>query len=361
MLSLNIHAEIEAFTLQVQCDFPADGISAVFGRSGSGKSTLLRCIAGFQTCQGIIRFGDEVWVDSQQGTNLPAHGRPVGYVFQDARLFNHLDVAGNLRFATKRAAAPAAIDLPTVVDTLALGDLLHRQTENLSGGERQRVALARTLLCQPQLLLLDEPLSALDLRRKGELLPYIRSTCERFQIPALFVSHAIDEVAQLAAHTMVLETGSVQTAGPTLDVLEHPNLQELTGREESGAVLSGHVAAFDETYQLAHIRCAAQDLVVPTLQAPAADAPVRLFVRARDVSVATSPPQNTSVRNVLQGRLHAVGVDPSTPFAELVIDVGEQLLHARVTRAAVAELGLSENDVIYALIKSVSFDQGGSA
>jgi len=361
MLSLDIQARVEGFELTVNTTFPAQGISAVFGRSGSGKSTLLRCIAGFQACRGHISFSDEVWLDSQRTIHQPAHRRPVGFVFQDARLFSHLDVAGNLRFATKRAAPPLAISMDAVVETLALADLMHRHTDTLSGGERQRVALARTLLCQPKLLLLDEPLSALDLSRKAELLPYIRSTCERFEIPALFVSHAIDEVAQLAEYTMVLDHGVVQTRGATLDVLEHPNLLQLTGRAESGAVLRGLVTAFDEAFQLAHIRCAGQDLMVPTLDAPAPETPVNLFIRARDVSIATAPPQHSSVRNVVQGRLQSIQADPASPFAELVIDVGEQLLHARITRAAVAELGLSENDAIYALIKSVSFDQGGSA
>lgn len=360
MLQLDIHSRVEDFELTVESDFPANGISAVFGRSGSGKSTLLRCIAGFEDCQGNIRFGDEVWLNSRDGINVAAHRRPVGFVFQDARLFSHLDVAGNLQFAAQRATLPLDISMQAVIETLALADLLHRQTENLSGGERQRVALARTLLCQPRLLLLDEPLSALDLSRKAELLPYIRSTCERFQIPALFVSHAIDEVAQLAEHTLVLDHGSVQTKGPTLDVLEHPNLQQLTGRAESGAVLSGQVSAFDETFQLAHIECAGQDLMVPTLQPPSLGTAVNLFIRARDVSVATTAVQHTSVRNVLHGRLQSIQADKDSPFAELVIEVGDQLLHARVTRAAVAELGLCENDALYALIKSVSFDQGGA-
>ena len=280
-------------------------------------------------------------------------------MFQDARLFSHLNVAGNLQFATKRAPLPHTITMDAVVETLRLQNLLHRQTDNLSGGERQRVALGRTLLSQPKLLLLDEPLSALDLGRKAELLPYIRSISETFAIPALFVSHAIDEVAQLAQHTLVLDNGAVQTTGPTLDVLEHPNLQQIAGRNESGAVLSGRVQAYDEEFQLVHILCAGQELVVPTLQPPARDSQINLFVRARDVSVATAAPQRTSVRNVLHGEISSIKAPPGTPFAELVIDVGGQLLHARITRAAVTDLGLAENDAVHALIKSVSFDQGG--
>jgi molybdate transport system ATP-binding protein len=360
MLNLEIRAGFDDFTLELHSSFPARGISAVFGRSGSGKSTLLRCIAGLQPCDGRISFGDEIWLDTQAGVNVPPHRRSVGFVFQDARLFSHLDVAGNLQFASKRAPRPHTISEQAVLDTLRLQNLLHRDTNGLSGGERQRVALGRTLLSQPKLLLLDEPLSALDLSRKAELLPYISSISETFAIPALFVSHAIDEVAQLAQHTLVLDDGAVQITGPTLEVLEHPDLQHITGRNESGAVLSGRVHAYDEAFQLVHIQCAGQDLVVPTLQPPASERHVNLFVRARDVSVATAIPERSSVRNVLHGKLTSISAQPDTPFAELVIDVGGQLLHARVTRAAVADLGLRENDAIYALIKSVSFDQGGT-
>jgi molybdate transport system ATP-binding protein len=360
MLSLDLATGFDDFSLQLASRLPADGISAVFGRSGSGKSTLLRCIAGFQACRGRIALAEEVWMDTGKGVNLPAHRRPVGFVFQDTRLFSHLDVAGNLQFAIKRAPQPHGITMDAVVDTLELSSLLHRHTDSLSGGERQRVALGRTLLSQPKLLLLDEPLSALDRSRKVELLAYIRTTCETFKIPALFVSHAIDEVAQLATHTVVLDDGVVKTEGPTLEVLEHPELDRLTGRNESGAVLSGRVTGFDTEFQLAHLQCAGQDLVVPTQQPPSEDIPVNLFVRARDVSVATTPPQNSSVRNVLHGQLQTIRASSASPFAELVIDVGGQLLHARITRAAVADLGLRENNGIYALIKSVSFDQGGA-
>jgi molybdate transport system ATP-binding protein len=192
-LEVSINAEFEAFDLQLEASFSATGISAIFGPSGCGKTTLLRCIAGFQACTGSIRFGDSTWLDSQQGINVAPHRRPVGYVFQEAHLFPHLDVSGNLAFAESRAVASGKFTRSEIVDILALSALLGRPVAELSGGERQRVALARTLLSQPDLLLLDEPMSALDHARKAELLPYIRTACSVTGIPALFVSHAIDE------------------------------------------------------------------------------------------------------------------------------------------------------------------------
>lgn len=359
MLHIDINTTLSDFDLEVNTDFPAHGISAIFGRSGSGKTTLLRCIAGFHPCHGHICLAGKDWLNTDQRLFVAPHRRQIGYVFQDARLFSHLDVVANLRFAHSRATAKHQFELDQVIDILDLQGLLSRDIQDLSGGEGQRVALGRTLLCQPELLLLDEPLSALDQGRKTELLPYIKSVCDGLDIPALFVSHAIDEVAQLAAHTVVLEDGKVQSAGPTLEVLEHPGLQRLTGRFEAGVVLNASITSYDEDYQLAQLVVEGQALVLPMAHAPTLPSKVKLFVRARDVSVATVRPQNISIRNVLPGKLLTIKTEQTTPFAELSIAVGAQILHARVTRAAVAELNLVENCNLFALIKSVSFDPSG--
>lgn len=357
MLKLNISTNLNDFTLDVATEFPATGISAVFGRSGSGKTTLLRCIAGFHACSGYIGLDDEVWLATNEGLCIAPHQRQIGYVFQDTRLFSHLDVAGNLRYAEKRAKSSTSFNKTDVIRMLDLDPLLQRSIQDLSGGERQRVALGRTLLTHPALLLLDEPFSALDQGRKLDLLPYIKTVCEDFDIPALFVSHAIDEVAQLASHTVVLNEGQLQATGPTADVLEHPGLQALTGRYESGAVLAAAVTHYDPHYQLAELSCEGHTLIVPVAHPPAIDSTVNLYVRARDVSVATTLPVNMSVRNVVPGKLLSIDADPATPFAELNIGIGRQVLHARVTRAAVAELRLAINADVFALIKSVSFDR----
>jgi molybdate transport system ATP-binding protein len=357
MLELDITTSFEDFSLSFSAQLPRTGISALFGPSGCGKTTVLRCLAGFQSCHGIIEFNGERWLNSEQNIKLPAYKRPIGFVFQEARLFTHLNVQGNLEFAHKRAAGTQKIDRTQIVDILALAPLLQRSVTELSGGERQRVALARTLLTQPQLLLLDEPLSALDVARKNEFIPYISTVCGAFNIPAVYVSHAIDEVAQLAEYIVVMDAGKVQTAGPTHAMLEHPHLQALSGRQDSGARLSATVTGYDRDFQLAEVNCNGQVLQIPTTNPPTADTLVNLYIRARDVSVATTRPTNISVRNILTGQLRSVQPTPATPFSELVISVGGQLLHARVTRASVEELALEAGQDIYALIKSVSFDQ----
>ena len=358
MLTLKLQAHVEDFDLSISEQLPGPGICGLFGRSGSGKSTLLRCIAGFQACRGQVILDDQIWLDSARGINLPAYQRPVGFVFQDARLFPHLSVLGNLAFSLRRAPRPASITFDEVIDTLAISGLLERSVVNLSGGERQRVALGRTLLSQPSLLLLDEPLSALDTQSKAELLPFIQRICDAFKIPALFVSHAIEEVAQLADHTVLLEQGRIQAAGATTEVLESPQLTDLTGRTDSGALLTGRVVGYDSTYQLAMLDCAGQSLAVPTMTPVTIAQTLKLFIRSKDVSVATTEPQPSSIRNVLVGTLTAIGTTDESPFAELSIDIGGQYLSARVTRAAVADLDLHTQDRIYALVKTVSFDHG---
>jgi len=357
-LDVNIRTGFDDFVLDIEAEFSAQGVSAIFGPSGCGKTTLLRCIAGFQDCSGKIHFNGRPWLDSNRRVNVPPHRRSVGYVFQDALLFPHLSVEGNLAFAESRASSAAKFTRPEILDILDLAPLLRRPATDLSGGERQRVALARTLLTQPDLLLLDEPMSALDQARKAELLPYIRNACELSDIPALFVSHAIDEVAQLSQFTMVLDNGQKQIQGPTLTLLDDPVLERLTGRFEAGAVLKATVSGYDDEFQLAQLHCEGSTLAVPSTARPEAGSVLNLYIRARDVSVATSPPIDTSVRNILPGEIDQIRIAPGTPFAELIIRIGEQHLHARITRAAVADLGLRENGVIYALVKSVSFDTG---
>ena len=204
-------------------------MTAVFGRNGSGKSSLLRCLAGLEECTGVIRVAGHTWLDTQAGINLPTHRRSVGYVFQDLRLFPHLSIADNLHFAARRRGANA-LQVSELIDRLALAHLCDRRPSELSGGEQQRAALARTLLSQPRLLLLDEPTAALDVNAKAELLPYIRDVCNDLSIPTLFVCHAVDEIAMLTDYTLVLENGRLQTQGDTADVVENHTLQAIIGR-----------------------------------------------------------------------------------------------------------------------------------
>ncbi len=357
ILSIDIDSHRGDFHLRIAANLSSKGMTALFGRNGSGKSSLLRCLAGLQDCSGVIRVAGHTWLDTKAGINLPTHKRSVGYVFQDLRLFPHLSVAGNLQFSARRAGTDER-QINELIDRLALAQLRDRRPKELSGGEQQRVALARTLLSQPRLLLLDEPTAALDAGAKAELLPYIRNVCDGLSIPALFVCHAVDEIAMLTDYTLVLENGRLQTQGDTAEVVENHTLQAITGRRESGAVLSTTVSAYDEPYQLSYLQCAQQTLVLPMAIAQQPGQTARVFVRARDVSLATARPEGISIRNVLKGPITAINLEPGTAFAEVILDLRGQPLHARLTRAAVDELELTIGQQVWALIKSVSFDGG---
>lgn len=358
MLDIDIQLNLGNLQLSLCERLPLEGITALFGPSGSGKTSLLRALAGLEPdVSGRIKMAGEVWLDTQNGICVPAHRRRVGYMFQDARLFSHLSVSGNLRFAERRTnSSSAALSFPAVVDALDLTPLLNRRIEGLSGGERQRVALARTLLSGPQLLLLDEPLAALDTDRKAEILPYLQKLRSQFPLPTLYVSHAVEEIALLSDQTLVLAQGGVRAHGATEEILERLDLQSLTGRFEAGVVIHAGVKRHDRDYQLTELDLDGQQLSMPMVPELAEGDGVLLRIRARDVAVATRAPEALSIRNVLEGRIVALVEDASTAYAELLVEVGSQRIRARLTRRAVASLGLAERDLVFVLIKTVTFD-----
>ncbi|MEM7429998.1 MAG: TOBE domain-containing protein, partial [Pseudomonadota bacterium] len=277
---------------------------------------------------------------------------------QDARLFTHLSVEGNLRFALKRAPASGqAVSYDQVLKVLDLAPLLDRNTLSLSGGERQRVALGRTLLSQPELLLLDEPMSALDVRRKGELLPFIERVPEAFNLPMIFVSHAVDEVVRLADEAIILHAGKVTGRGPLPDIFQGSEMAGLTGHFEAGAVVEAKVLRQDTAYQLTVMESGGQEVQMPMVSSLAAGDAVRLRIRARDVSVAIERPTGISTRNCLKATVSEVIAEPDTAFAEVVARMGDQAIRARITRQAADELDLSPGMDVLLLIKSVSFDR----
>jgi molybdate transport system ATP-binding protein len=360
-LTLQVAVDFPTFRLQVDERVRLSGVTALFGPSGSGKSTLLRAIAGFERpAAGRIAMAGDVWFDAEHGIDLGAHRRPVGYMFQDARLFPHLSVAGNLRFADRRGRGPGAeYTYDDVVAATEIGGLLGRRVDGLSGGERQRVALARTLLIRPRLLLLDEPLAAIDRSRKADLLPYLEQLPERFRIPALYVSHDIDEVAQLADRILVLDHGRVIHHDAAAAVFDRLDLQPLTGRFEVGSVLEGHLVRQDARLHLGYVDVGGVELAVPLDQPAESGHRVRLRIRARDVALATEPPHGISIRNVLPAVLGALEDQPGTAYVEVsaVLSRGSGApvrIRARVTRAAVEALGLQVGMPVYVLIKSVS-------
>ena len=353
------------FALEVDQTLELTGITAVMGASGSGKSTLLRALAGLETPQRArIALGGALLADSAAGVSLPPHRRGIGYVFQDARLFGHRRVLGNLRYAQTRArpangGAPAPA-LDEVIAALDLSPLLGRRTQGLSGGERQRVAIARALVANPRLLLLDEPLSALDLKRKAELLPYIRALPGRFHIPLIYVSHAVEEVAQLADEVLILTNGRVVARGEVHTVLERPEAEAVSGHFEAGALLDATVQRQVTDYALTELDLAGQRLTLPRVDA-APGTPVRLRVRARDVSIALARVEGISIRNQLQARVLRIDAEPDGAYAEVLLDLaaGTTPMHlrARITREAVESLKLAVGQAVWALVKGVSFDR----
>lgn len=358
MLSLAVARRLGGFALEVAHDFPLDDVTALFGPSGAGKSLLLRIMAGLDgAARGRVTFGAETWQDSVNGDFVPAHRRGVGYVFQDARLFPHLTVAGNLHYAERRSRGEDGhVGLDDVVGALDLGPLLERDVDSLSGGERQRVAVGRTLLSRPRLLLMDEPLAALDLRRKAEALPYLERLPSAFGVPIIYVTHAVEEVVQLARRMVLLSEGRIVASGPVAEVLERIDLQPLTGRFEAGVLLSARVAGHDPEFALTTLEVAGQALVLPMLDLPLGSE-ARLRVRARDVALATRRPDAISIRNVLTGRVSEIASEAERAFAEVLVDLNGAHLRARVTRKSVAELGLAPGVPVFALVKSIAFDR----
>ncbi len=357
-LEIDVELALGEFRLAIARSFELEGITALFGPSGSGKTTLLRVIAGLEKqARGRVVSGSETWQDSATGAWVPAHRRELGMVFQDARLFAHLSVTGNLRYADRRARGPdIAISFAEVVTALDLGPLLDRKVDGLSGGERQRVAIGRTLLRRPRLLLMDEPLAALDRQRKAELIPYIERLPSRFGIPILYVTHALDEVGRLANRMVVMSEGRVLTVGSAAEVMESLDLLPLTGQFEAGVLLEGKVLAQDPTYSLTSVGVAGQTLVVPALEL-SVGSPVRLRIRARDVALARDKPDGLSIRNILAARVVDVASQPDKAYAEVLLDLNAVHLRARITRASVADLVLKPGDEVYALVKSIAVDR----
>ena len=354
-LAMDFRLRRADFGLSVAVDVPLEGVTAVFGASGSGKTTLLRAVAGFERPdQGRIAVGAETWFDAATRTDVPPHRRAAGFMFQDTRLFTHLDVAGNLDFAARRAATGGGFDRADVVAALDLEPLLHRRTASLSGGERQRVALGRTLLTRPRILLLDEPLAALERERKADILPYLEGALSRFGIPTLYVSHDIDEVARFADRMVLLSAGQVQAHGPTTQMLERLDLQPAMGRFEAGVLLAGRVLRRDPRLHLTWVDVGGDEIAVPEITGADGQA-VRLRIRARDVALAVRRPEGISIRNVLPGTLLELTPGEGPGFVEALVQLRAARIRSRLTLAAVEELRLNPGMAVFALVKTVSF------
>ncbi len=354
MLTVQLNKRRGDFNLTLEFTAAESGVVALFGRSGCGKSTAVNLIAGLlQPDAGFIKLGDEVLVDTAQRINLPAEQRRIGYVFQDARLFPHYTVLGNLRYGLQRShQQQPGIAFDTVVELLGLATLLQRRPPQLSGGEQQRVALGRALLSQPRLLLLDEPLASLDLARRAEVLPYLERVRDQLRIPMVYVSHQFEEVLHLATQVVLMQQGRVLAQGDLPDISLQPELRELVGAEALGAVVEGIVHDIDHHTGLARVAIGHGHINVDA-QALQPGQRVRLQLLARDLILALAPPQGLSVRNMLPGRI--TRLTPDERHAMLVtLDVGGVSLIARVTASAATELQLRSGLSLWVLIKAVT-------
>ncbi len=338
------------FALDVDLDLPGSGVTALFGQSGCGKTTLLRCMAGLERGAGRLIVNGETWQDDARF--MPTHQRPLGYVFQDARLFAHLDVARNLDFGLRRSRGAATVKRDAIIDLLGLGPLLDRLPERLSGGEQQRVAIARALLAAPRLLLMDEPLASLDHARKQEFLPWLERLRDELEIPIIYVSHAPDEVARLADHIVVMDAGRAVAQGPLAETLARIDLPIRLG-EDAGAVFAATVAERDAEWHLARVEFAGGELWVRDNGTPVGR-DVRVRILARDVSIANSRHDDISIMNLLPATVvaHAAEDHPSQVLVQL--RVGETLLLGRLTRRSAQRLDLAPGREVWVQIKAVA-------
>jgi molybdate transport system ATP-binding protein len=350
-IRVDLRLDRGGFRLAADFEVPSTGFTALFGPSGCGKTTLLRAIAGLEpAAEGTLRVGQESWQDGSH--RLPPHRRPVGYVFQQPVLFAHLGVRENLRFGMqRRRRARSGLEYDQVVELLGLSAMLERRVPGLSGGEQQRVAIAQALLSEPRLLLMDEPLSALDQASRSLLLPYLDEMQRELAIPVLYVSHALDEVARLTDRMVLMRDGQVVTSGEINELLTRLDLQMAHGRNAE-AVVHATVYAHDAVDQLTELRFGGGQLWVPRVEAPPGTG-VRLRLRARDVSLALQPLQGTSILNSFPVVVSELVEDgPAQIMVRLT--AGDATLLARVTRRSQRLLAIEPGKRLHAQVKSVA-------
>ena len=356
MIEATLRLPRGAFTLDVALALPARGVSALFGPSGCGKTTLLRCLAGLERAPGgRVVVDGEVWQDDPAGTWVPTHRRAVGVVFQEASLFEHLSVRANVEFGWRRLApSERRVSLDEAVAWTGIESLLQRSTGGLSGGERQRVAIARALAVSPRVMLMDEPLAALDAARKTEILPAIERLNALSGITIVYVSHAIAEVARLADHVVLMEAGKTVASGPVAELLSRLDLPLPPG-EDAGVVLLGEVGALDAEWQLARLDVPGAAFWTRDPGLPVGHR-IRLRVLARDVSLSLVAQPASSIVNQIEATVEAIADDthPSQVLVRLRTRAGSSALLARVTRRSAQALALAPGQAVWAMVKSVA-------
>lgn len=356
MIEVRLKLNYPGFALEVDLKLPGRGVTALYGHSGSGKTTCLRCIAGLERAEdGFVQINDQVWQDSRNGLFVPPHKRALGYVFQEASLFPHLSVRANLEFGFKRIARhQRRVDQAHATELLGIAHLLDRHPQHLSGGERQRIGIARALLTSPQLLLMDEPLAALDSKRKSEILPYLERLQDELDIPVLYVSHAQDEVARLADHIVLLSDGQVLASGPVGETLARLDLPMALG-DDAGVVINGSVSAYDAHYQLLTLQLPDSALSMRVAHAPLAlGKQLRIKVQARDVSLSLQAQEPSSILNRLPVTVTGEISADNNAHVLVRLDAGGTPLLARITRFSRDQLQLHPGQALWAQIKAVA-------
>ena len=350
MIECKIKVQLESFMLDANFSIPDRGITVVFGPSGSGKTTLLRAIAGLEKSdKGFLKIGDSVW---QKGEDfLATHKRQIGYVFQDAALFDHLDVKGNLNFVIKRAIGLKEDFIESIHNLLEIKTLLNRKTTQLSGGEKQRVAIARALLTNPKILLLDEPLSALDLKRKNEILPYLDSIHNDLEIPILYVTHSQDEMSRLADHLLLIEDGNIVGSGPVNDMLTRFDMP-LSHGGDAVSIIEAEVLKRDSEFNLMHLEFLGGQFIVPDNGLPV-QTKVRIRVVARDVSLTKSKQVDTSILNIFPAMVQEI-VNEGEAQVMVRLQIKETILLACITRKSSYKLRLEKGSEVFVQVKSVA-------
>ena len=357
-LSVLLRHRFPTVRMDIAFEVPTPGVTVLFGPSGSGKSTIISAASGLlrpDACRIVV--DGKVLADTASGIWLPPERRRMGLVFQDARLFPHMSVATNLRFGLRRAA-PGPVQFNEVVDLLGIGALLARRPHTLSGGERQRVAIGRALLAQPHLLLMDEPLASLDSARKSEIMPYLTRLKTALNLPIVYVTHALDEVAQLADSMVLIEAGRVIGSGPLPEIAARTDMP-LAQRDDAGALLLCSVAEHDARRELSRLEGGGATLWVPLLDAPVGSKR-RLRIPAREVILAGKPPDAISLHNIVPGRVRRMTADAARRSVLVEIALPSGALISRVTPDAIVRLDLAADRPVLALIKSTSIEVLGS-
>ena len=361
-INAQFRGQLGRFRLDAAFTVPATGITGLFGPSGCGKSTVLRCIAGLQQLPGSrFSIAGDTWQD--ESLFRKAHQRPIGYVFQEASLFQHLSVKGNLLYGAPGQpagqSASQSIGFDEVLELLGLVPLLDRSPRHLSGGERQRVAIGRALLSQPKLLLMDEPLSALDRLTKDDILPFLERLHERLSLPVIYVSHDITEIERLADHLVLMRAGEVIASGPLTKLQSDPTLP-LAASRDAAVNFDAIVQRYDSDYGLVTLQLEGAELLVPAPPVAAGERR-RVRIAAGDVSLARQLPQQSTILNALPTKIvSATPLNSSEMVVVLALGSGGDgaRLLARVTRRSWDQLQLATGQQVIAQVKGVALAPG---